>query len=186
MNKTNTVRLLGMDPGTKNFGIAVTEVNRKTGVPRVLVNSMLAHPFDTFTDGYRSGVQQFLRDIRKYIVKYEPDGFIAERFQSRGLRGLSVEAVSFMLGLMASHFGSRPHKFITAATWKNDVNKKLAQTEFEDLKNFYKCVGVPPHQVDAVLMSLYGIQVATGVAVKYKWESLINQIERTSTSGRTK
>lgn len=172
------VRMLGMDPGYRNYGIAVTELDKQTRRITVLKSAVLEHPVQTFTEGYRSDIVMFLREIRLWIREYEPRAFIAERFQSRGIKGLSSELVPFMLGLLASHFGKLPHKLITASTWKNDVNRRLAD-EGTCLKELYKEVLVVPHQLDAVLMSIYGLRLASGIEVRYDWDKLINQVNKT-------
>ena len=73
---------------------------------------------------------------------------------SRGIRGGVAEAVSIMIGCLASADMAADFKCITSASWKNRVNAVM------DLKSFYKEIWakphrVAPHRLDSALMCLY-------------------------------
>lgn len=172
------VRMLGMDPGYRNYGVAAVELNKRSGRVTVLRNAKLVHPLDSFTDSYVKKSRAYLREVRTWVQTYKVNAFIAERFQTRGTKTISVELVSVMLGMMTVQFGALPHKYITASTWKNDVNRKL-KAENTDLKQLYKEVEVEAHQLDAVLMAIYGLEKATGIEVKYEWDRLLTQVNQT-------
>jgi hypothetical protein len=71
-------------------------------------------------------------------------------------------------------------KFITAAVWKNEVNRTI------DLKEFYKVVSVTPHQVDAFMMGAYTYYIRHLQSRDLfslfltNYPSYIRQLERTS------
>jgi hypothetical protein len=54
------------------------------------------------------------------------------------------------------HIGFDDVRYITAAQWKNRWNKVAP------LDDFYRAVGVVPHQVDATSIALYGAAVWFG------------------------
>jgi hypothetical protein len=80
---------------------------------------------------------------------------IAERFQARGsLSGISIEVVSFMLGLAEASFANNT-RFVIASQWKTAYNRSGL-----DLKALYKELWqkphrITPHQIDAALIGMW-------------------------------
>ena len=155
------MRVLGIDPGTKNFGAFAGEVNK--GVTKVNVHhsEMFDHAMQELKGDALEQVRVFEREYMKLLTVHRPDIITIERFQSRGLKGKTVELVNVMMGVMMSanvkYVESNPKlkvQLLTASTWKNAVNR------VSDLELIYRVMkkhGVVAHRVDAALMSLYKI-----------------------------
>ena len=149
---------LGCDPGLINF--AGTLVAFKGNEYRVLRNVMIVKTITDLKQNLEKSRDKFLKEIAKVGIYKEKkrvlSRLVIERFQARGFAGgASIsEAVSLMLGVLltagvASHFHT-----VTAASWKNAVNRVF------DLKEFYKKawakpLRIEPHRIDSVLMCLY-------------------------------
>ena len=101
---------------------------------------------------------------------------IAERFQTRGNGGPLIEMVSCMLGLLAGTYPKLPIKFTIASAWKNKVQRRFNV----DLKEVYKEIAVAPHQLDAALIAIYGLEAGTGIEIDYSLDEVIAQVEQTS------
>ncbi|MCQ4438288.1 hypothetical protein NO135_25100, partial [Clostridioides difficile] len=43
----------------------------------------------------------FYRELSNLMIRYRPDGLAAERFQTRGNGGTTIECVNAMLGIMS-------------------------------------------------------------------------------------
>ena len=143
--------IAAFDPGVKNFGVAVID-------PKTL--KVLKHwlnPYTVTTLGADKKPQilaykQFLHDMEHV---HGCSHIIAERFQSRGsLFGISIEAVSFMLGLAEASFPNKT-RLVIASQWKTAYNRSGL-----DLKALYKELWqkphrVTPHQIDASLIGMW-------------------------------
>ncbi len=165
--------MLGCDPGSKNFGISLVGVRR--GKPVVYANGVLNFPVNDLIN-FNGMADKFLNEIDDWMA-FKPDAIIGERFQSRGgsSMGPLIEQVSVMLGLM--HQYGVPMKLTVASAWKNAFNRRF-QT---DLKEIYPTVSVQPHQLDASLIAIYGLEKGLDLLLNYTPESIISQVERTST-----
>lgn len=168
-------RILGLDPGKNNFGIAIVELPRGSNKPIVISNGILDCPLDNIKNHFREGVSHFLVEIEQWVNEYQPSALIAERFQSRGLMGTTVEMVGIMLGALCVHFIDMPMKVITAASWKVPL-----QRQTEKLDGVYKRCCTTPHQLDAVLQGCYGLEKGLNVKIQYDLDDLIRQAEETS------
>ena len=172
-------RILSFDPGTTNTGVAVTEIDTDTGKSKVLMNTMLGSPIKNLAHNLYPQVKAFTAEVDGLVKTWKPNGLIAERFQARGLLGASAECISVMLGIMIERYDI-PIKFVTAATWKNAFNRRIKGSKAGDLKNLYKICMTVPHQLDAVLLGLYALEVGTKIIPQYSLTSLILQVEKTS------
>jgi hypothetical protein len=169
---TKRTRVLGFDPGSKNFGCFAGEIlegSHPTSIFKLksapqfslipFESSMLQHPIVELKGQNLSNVSAFSNEMRSYIDCYEPHSIVIERFMSRGLKGKTIELISVMVGILASLVleyknKGRPITLIsaTAASWKNRVNSVVPLKEvYADLKPHK----IPDHQVDAALMSMY-------------------------------
>lgn len=148
---------LALDPGVNNFGLAVItgeySVSKSTITYSFLASEMLQHTLVEIKDSPKQQLSLFLRQIRKVCKEHTVDAIIAERYQNRGIRGKTIEAVNMMLGSLLV-CNTLPVTLITAATWKNACNRQLP------LKDWYQAVKKPltPHRLDAALIGLYGLQ----------------------------
>lgn len=161
---------LGLDPGSKNHGISIVGLVR--GKIKIYANSVLMTPLNDLVD-YDTISESYLSELDTW-VGYGAKSICAERFQVRSFGGPLVEYVGVMLGLLKSY--GLPVKLTIASTWKNKVNKRFGI----DLKEIYPTTRAQPHQLDAALIGIYGLEVSLGKDLKYTIEDVINQVERTS------
>lgn len=112
---------------------------------------MLVNPVTSFTgDEFLRDLKLFRKELRTFTSKARPNYLIAERFMNRGsMRGATGELVSMMLGIMACTCKHKDLAFITAAQWKNAINKVISLDELYDRAPFI------PHAVDAICIGLY-------------------------------
>lgn len=147
------ITVLGMDPGTNNFAYSVIQFKKDGSAYRIVEKGMIKNPIKEMNGfGVGKDMVKFLAEIRSLKRKHKADFAIAERFMTRGHGGTTIEAISAMLGIVGTVFGTQVC-FISAAIWKNAWNKHY------DLKGFYgelQPYGIPTHVIDAVSIGLYG------------------------------
>ncbi len=150
-------RVLSFDPGIKNFGYAVLDVESI----KTLEVGKIQNRVEDFKDSLILQVQSFSNEITDIIDKYSIDAIVAERFVPRGhLKGTSTENVSFMLGIIAT---MRPLTLILASQWKNWLNRKnkeLLDTLYVTVKG-----QLETHEIDAILIGAYHARVDSKVIV---------------------
>jgi hypothetical protein len=168
-------RILACDPGTRNFGIACVGV--KNGKPDVIANAVLTNPMYELTAGVMQQRNLFSAEIRQWFRLYNPNLVIAERFQTRGLGGPTIETVSVMLGLLGA-FRKIPYKYIPAAQWKVPFNRRWGDKDY--LRGMYGDCLTTPHQLDATLIGIYGLEYALQRQLVYKPHQIIEMVETTS------
>lgn len=170
--------ILAADPGSKNFGIALVGI--KKGRIKVYANAVMMTPLDTLVD-FNASSALFIDELSKWM-DYKPNGVIAERFQTRGNGGPLIELVGAMIGMMRGCYQETPVKLTIASTWKNKVQRRFDV----DLKEVYPTTAVQPHQLDAALIGVYGLETGLGKEVDYNLEDIIRQVEKTSLIGLKK
>lgn len=142
-------RILGLDPGVTNHAWAILEYDLQPFRYKILAHGMVINTIkDLKGSEYDKGCAAYRRELRKVMKNFGADHSIAERFQSRGLKGTTVECVSIMLGVLSSV--SKENLLITASQWKNELNK------ITSLDLLYEEACCVPHQLDASLIALYG------------------------------
>ena len=164
-------RILAFDPGSVNMGVSLVEL--KGNKPVVLFNATLMHPLHSIVN-FKEERVAFLNEVQQWIDLYKPKAIVAERFQSRGLKGATVECVSMMLGMLSML--DLPVLFITASTWKNKYQRKFNC----NLRDVYKTILTTPHQLDASLIGCYGLEVGTKQDYDFTLKSVIKQVEKTA------
>lgn len=169
----NVVRVLSFDPGSVNMGCSLVEYDKSAKKITVLANTVLTHPLHDIK-AFIKERQRFVDEINLWINAGRPSAIVAERFQSRGLRGTTIECVCMMLGILSS-FGL-PVLFITAATWKNRYQKRFGI----DLKEIYSELQVAPHQLDSALIGCFGIESGTKQYIDFSFDDVSNQVTDTS------
>lgn len=169
------IRACGFDPGTNNFGVGVIDVSMKSKVSLVefasvksTVKNLTSKTINRktkvrkevklvslpFTESYLN----FYNVMSGFIRELEVTDVTIERFQSRGLRGKTIECVAMMNSAIALYCISQdiPITLHVASTWKNAVGRLDI-----DLEKVYvvakKHVGMTPHETDATIMSLYTV-----------------------------
>lgn len=157
-----SIVILANDPGTTNYGFAIVKATMKqTTAGRTLDFSILEHGLIPSTVRTLKNGKQLIAEIKAYLmtiqglrIKHIPVAWIAERYMTRGIKGSTIEMVAIMMGSVLGKYHKKMRfKFIIAAEWKNQVNKR------GDLKEFYKAVRpyrITPHQVDACFIGIYG------------------------------
>lgn len=170
--------ILAMDPGSRNFGIAL--VGLEKGKPKVYANSVMMRPVNDLV-AFSLTRRNFLIEIAGWM-KSAPHGIVAERFQTRGNGGPLIEQVSAMLGLLGGAYPELPIKLIIASSWKMSMQRRFDI----DLKEVYPEIGVQPHQLDASLIGVYGLEQGTGISISFDFEAFVRQVESTSLIGLRK
>lgn len=147
-NKKRAV-VLALDPGLTNFAWAVIDVETDSLLGTGMFTSMLKKVTYAVTES----LEAFCVDVEAICEQFGVTDIIAERFMSRGNKGLTIEAVNMMLGYLSAGFKRKQFRIITAAQWKNDFNRQ------KDLNQFYKetttAFSITVHQVDAICIGLY-------------------------------
>lgn len=169
--------ILAFDPGSVNMGISLVQMYK--GKPRVLANATMTSPIHDILL-FQKQKDAFLKEVRAW-KRYSPKAIIAERFQSRGLRGSTVECVSMMLGILGML--NLPVKFITASTWKNKYQRRYGCHLKRDI---YKNIKTTPHQLDASLIGCYGLEIAYSKDIDFSLQDIIKMVEKTALNGKKK
>lgn len=158
------------DPGTKNFACSLTEYtynkNKITKV-KILGTCMLEETLQDLTNNVSGTLSLFRKRIRKMVKGKNVGAVCFERFQSRGLKGKTIEAIGFMLGQLAYVFKKKDPVFILASTWKNRINR-FEGIKLNDVYKSYMLTRVASpkkdHELDAVLIGMYRIHKMLGFA----------------------
>lgn len=174
--KIKNKRILAFDPGPVNMGVSIVELDK---IPTVRANATMLYPIHDIKE-FMKEKRLFVNEVSQWIEKYGPTAIIAERFQSRGLRGATVECVSMMLGILSTL--GLPCCFITASTWKNNYQRRFSV----NLREVYKTLNNTPHQLDASLIGCFGIETAMKQKYDFKLENIIQQVEDTALNGLKK
>jgi Holliday junction resolvasome RuvABC endonuclease subunit len=159
------VQLLACDPGTANFGYAIVEAVIEDGkCPsqfKVLQYGKLNCTVRQLTGSMSDNIGMYVATIKFIMDKYpELNGAILERFQTRGIGGPTIELVSLMIGIISTFFyeKSLPVKAIIASQWKQSCSR--SSIVLDDMYVKYKdAVKATPHEVDAVMIGLYGMHL---------------------------
>ena len=151
-----TFRVMGIDPGLTNCAAFVADITIGDGVFRIkYVDSFMLTT--TLRDVDMESRKQFKKYLRKLKKMYKPDVLIIERFAPRGgfLRASIVELVNQMIVYIIEVFNIE-FRQVTAASWKNVVQKKVNKVKVNDLKEIYKThkKTLGPHRIDAALLCM--------------------------------
>lgn len=167
--------VLGLDPGSRNFGIAAVGLRGDT--PVVAASAVLTNPVNDLVsfNGCRT---LFLAEIDRWVSTFEPVAIVAERFQMRGVSGGPlIEQVSAMLGLVAGRYPDIPVKLTIASAWKNKVQRRF---EIDLREDVYPSSRAPAHQIDASLIGVFGLEAGIGTDLSYTPDNIVEQVESTS------
>lgn len=172
--RPDTKRMLAFDPGSRNMGVSLVAANPE-GLVRVVANSIVTSPVNDLVD-FMSASALFMAEVQRWVTLYQPHGIIAERFQTRGLGGPLIEMVSSMLGLLRGMYPQLPIKLVTAASWKNNYQRRF---EFQ-LDDVYPLCRTTPHQLDACFIGTYGLEQGLQRELKFTPESIVKDAEASS------
>ena len=173
--RSHDYRILAADPGTRNYGVAC--VGTKGDKVEVVANSLLTNPITQLTAGYQNQRSLFRNELNQWFDLYDPNIVIAERFQTRGNGGPTIELVSSMNALLGVIRAKLPVKYIPASQWKVAFNRRWGD---DYLKGMYEDCLTTPHQLDAVLIGIYGLEYALRRELKYTPAKIIEMVESTS------
>lgn len=169
----NHTRILSFDPGSVNMGCSLIDIDRETKQIKVLANTVLMNPLHDIKQFSRERIL-FLDEISSWIEKGNPNAIVAERFQSRGIKGTTIECVCMMLGMLSMF--NLPTLYITASTWKNRYQKRFNV----DLREIYREISPAPHQLDSALIGCFGAESGLKTFIDFSIDDVINQVTDTS------
>lgn len=169
------IRILSLDPGSRNMGVAVVGLTKSNQV-KVLANSIMTNPLHDLKGSMKEQLELFRKELDEWVSIYKPKGIIMERFQARSAGGPLIELVCLMLGIVLERY-NLSIRFIPAAQWKNAFNRRFNEYE---LNTIYKYCKTTPHQLDAILIGCYGLQLGSRDLIKYSPDSIIKQAALTS------
>jgi hypothetical protein len=155
------MKILGLDPGSKNFGWAVIEV--ETGetylkdtyveLPKVLESGLLQNQLAYFdSNSLDSGLLRLcVQELQEICIRNLVDEIVIERWMGRGtfMPGW-VERLNHVIGAMM-YSRRTPITAITAASWKSRI---LNRYGIKSTKTLVGCVKTE-HAGDAVMQGLY-------------------------------
>ena len=149
------VKILGLDPGTKNFGYAITSFDIETGAFKPVLAGKIQNPV-THMDETVQQTSTFLKEIGDIIDNHNISYIVAERFLNRGrFNGATGEYVSFMLGSIATYLLNNNRikalYIVHSGTWKTAYNRLSNSKKFLD--RVYKYTLSEPHELDAYLLT---------------------------------
>jgi len=180
------LRVMGLDPGTVNFGVFVGDLIGKSSLfsIEVIESLMLDALVKKIDADIGDQVDHFSSSVKDLMLKHQPDVVVMERFQSRLMGGSTIEAVNIMIGCVANvvyqvseELGKNIlFKLVTAATWKNRLNQIV------DLSLIYSLAPKKLiHRLDACLMACYVFPSTENVykifGSKYRASSLVESLE---------
>lgn len=153
------MRVLSFDPGTANFAFSVQDYEYSDGKLKASIvgTGMFTRCIKQLHGKHMHyQIKRFKQEMKKLRDKYKPDLVSIERFQSRGLRGTTIECICIMIGFMLDIFRKQKPYIFLASTWKNRINRLV------DLKTTYTQYGLQlkaspktPHELDATLIGFY-------------------------------
>ena len=144
--------IAAFDPGSKNFGVAIVDPESL----KIVAHWLNPYTVRTLGDDKASQIAEYKKFLKSMRTRHKCTHLIAERFQARGsLSGISIEVVSFMLGLAEHQFPNKS-KFVIASQWKTAYNRS---GDF-NLKDLYRDLWqkpnrITPHQIDASLIGMW-------------------------------
>lgn len=152
-------RILSLDPGVNNFGIAVSEYCPKRNKFSIVGTNLLQNTIREPKVHLQLQKQFFQEELKGLIRDYGPfDLCIAERYQSRSMGGNAIESINIMLGIILCTL-TPDTRIITAATWKNAANRSFnLDDQYERIKKQRT-----PHELDALLIGIYRLSQVYGL-----------------------
>lgn len=162
--KESYINILGNDAGHKNWAVASLRV-RNDGKYKILKSFMLKNTLVKVNTAPEDLIH-LLSEFRDIVPPERETYLVIERFMGRGsLTGVTAEIVNIAIGgLLADSYVTKANPvLLTAAGWKNAVNRKFS------LNLLYKSIAAPPHIIDAVCMSIYYGHIYYGITPFSDW-----------------
>lgn len=161
MLKIKKARIVGFDPGSRNFGAAYLEalILSIGNLPPLVINQNIrTHTFKPPKKLTRNSIREFLEEeIHPFVDSFEPDLVVLEQFQYRPSgKGRASENSNLIIGgfLATTYY---PVLTISAARWKNWFRKELdAKPKFKVHMVFnWKRNLREDHELDALGMAIW-------------------------------
>lgn len=185
---------IGCDPGTSNYGYSIASYSKKKnrqlrvdlleiGMFLSTVTNLTAKEVKpvkskrkktqpmVMEKPFSDQFEDYLLEWESMLSNYKPIKISAERFQTRGIKGKTIEAVSMMNGAVAALSNQKgiDYEIFIASSWKNVLNSSVPfKSKFgtrvdkkgrvlKPLEIIYIEVSIPPHIVDSVFINVHGL-----------------------------
>jgi hypothetical protein len=155
------MRILGLDPGSVNFGYAVVDVDEEYSylkdtyveVPTILEHGLLKNISGYFANNDLDSalLRICVQELQEICLRHSVDRIAIERWMGRGtfMPGW-VERLNHVIGAML-YSSPIPIKAITAASWKTRILKRYGIKSTKTLVGSVKS----EHAGDAVMQATY-------------------------------
>jgi hypothetical protein len=156
----NTLKVVGLDPGTANFGYCTTKFTSEGNFYPLRAGKLESRVTDM--SDLPDQIGRYLAETQKVVVEQKPDILVVERFMNRGkFSGDTGEYVSMMLALVVHQTRSFVPKcrihIVQPGVWKTAFNRSLGRKNGDkkptQLDKAYKFCLTEPHELDAYLMT---------------------------------
>ena len=148
--------ILSLDPGLRNYGYSVIRSNsRKTSV---VVSGRIFTTVTQLTAGLVPQFKAHSDTIRQLIEEHQVTHLIVERYMSRRMGGITIEAVNLMIGGLLEICTEKGIFFrcIPSSQWKNASNR-AKEGFLEGEYQLGKTVKVTNHTIDATMIGLFAL-----------------------------
>lgn len=153
------LRVMGCDPGTANFGVFGGTLYGVKSLHRIkpAFSTMIKSTFKSFGADCMEQQATFMLEIETLMRRLKPHVVIVERFQTRGIKGATIEYVSYMCAIISAVAMKLSEELdyeiifkpVIASQWKNAINRKVRLDDMYDLLKAKQ-----HHRLDACLMAL--------------------------------
>lgn len=205
------ITVISFDPGKNNFAYAIAEYRltreetglnyriHETGLMQVPIQDLKAEDLTDQFSKFRIELESLLMlsSIRTGKNLGDVKLVTMERYMGRGVQvGTTIEVCGIMIGttlsfMQQSQLDCRVN-LITSAIWKNAFNR-LVETEKKNgyLNETYNLCSAPNHELDAVLIGMYGAyryfgfkgsDIFSGFEEEKRRDKLLDVIEKVSVS----
>ena len=148
--------ILALDPGLRNYGYSI--IHSENGKTRVIRSGRIFTTVVQLTVGLVPQFKAHSQTIRQLMDQYSVTHLIVERYMSRRMGGITIEAVNIMIGGLLEICTEKGVFFrcISSAQWKNASNRS-SEGFLEDEYRFGKAEKVTNHTIDATMIGLFAL-----------------------------
>jgi hypothetical protein len=159
------------------------QVNRSGSVFKILGSGKIVNTMRDLTRDVSGQTEAFVQEVETLIEHYDVNCLAAERFQSRGFGGTTIELVNNMIGLLLTYVVAKQPivltRLVTPAQWKNTWNR------IGSLDDFYTHVSCSVHQCDSIGIGLYCLSEWLNLPfqdfITTRYADLVDQTNKTNT-----
>lgn len=148
--------ILSLDPGLRNYGYSI--IRSKGENAKVLRSGLIFTTVTQLTVGLVPQFKAHSKTIRHLIAEYGVTHLIVERYMSRRMGGITIEAVNIMIGGLLEICTDMNVYFrcIHSGQWKNASNR--VKSGFLDEEYLIgKPEKITPHTIDATMIGLFAV-----------------------------